>query len=581
MEGHFASLESSRQDAGQPTQPESSPRRGRRGVLSLVVFLWVAANPLPAGAQAAFFRGLGDLSGGSSWSVATSVSPDGTTVVGYSRSPEGIEAFRFHFGSGLSGIGDLPGGTFESQALAASDGGLVVVGASRSGHGREAFIWDDAAGMRGLGDFPGGAFDSVASGVSDDGAVVVGWSQSDLGVEAFVWSAQDGMQRLGDLPGGSYFSQAYGVSSDGAVITGVSSSDRGDEPFIWDAENGIRPLASNPLVTGTSFDVSANGSVLVGIAGGFGPESQAFRWDELQGFRLLGRLGGTSGGSRAFAASGDGSVIVGWSDSEHGGTTFLWDQNSGLRDLRTLLFELGAYPVGWKLDAFANGISDDAFIVAGGGTNPSGAREAWVAGVSFDTDGDGVSSSQDVCRLDFDPLQLDGDGDGVGDACDAQVVFWQGQGLPKCFEVPVNEKFVVVSLDLGNGDLVDRSPFRCDCFGVEVPATTGAESVLVTHVGPDSVATQVCDSSPPFAFGVAPGQEMCRPEFDQNGSHTIVGTPFTEAGCGSGSGTALPSSIRSFVMVPEPRTPSIIALGSLLLAFLPRLRLDPNPSFRE
>src|SRR5437660_10580757 len=77
----------------------------------------------------ATFQGLGDLPGGSGFSDARAVSPDGSVVVGGSNSSSGYEAFRWTQTGGMIGLGDLPGPPFYSYAFGVSAYGSVVVGA--------------------------------------------------------------------------------------------------------------------------------------------------------------------------------------------------------------------------------------------------------------------------------------------------------------------------------------------------------------------------------------------------------------------------------------------------------------------
>ena len=75
----------------------------------------------------------------------------------------------------FQGLGDLPGGGFNSYASSVSGDGSVVVGFSSSvNNAYEAFRWTSTGGIVGLGELPGGGFSSTANGVSGDGSVVVG-----------------------------------------------------------------------------------------------------------------------------------------------------------------------------------------------------------------------------------------------------------------------------------------------------------------------------------------------------------------------------------------------------------------------
>ncbi len=182
----------------------------------------------------------GRFSGGSG-------SAEETVVAGLSVTIAGLEAFRWTQAGGMVGLGDLTGGSFFSLARGVSSDGSVVVGRSESESGMEAFLWTEAGGMAGLGDLAGGSFFSLANGVSSDGSIVVGRSESASGIEAFRWTEAGGMTGLGDLAGGGYFSEALGVSADGSVIVGWSTPASGEdalEAYIWDAGVGMSALKS-------------------------------------------------------------------------------------------------------------------------------------------------------------------------------------------------------------------------------------------------------------------------------------------------------------------------------------------------
>ena len=135
----------------------------------------------------------------------------------------------------------------------------------------------------------------------------------------------------------------------------------------------------------------------------------------------LGDLTGGLFSSRARAASSDGSVVVGTGTSALGNEAFVWEADTGMRSIASVLQERGLDLGGWRLTE-ANGISADGRIVVGTGVNPSGATEAWLALLGddvVDADGDGILDEDDVCPDVADPEQADLDGDGMGDACDA------------------------------------------------------------------------------------------------------------------------------------------------------------------
>ena len=356
----------------------------------LKVLTWTIAglagvgSVLPCGltkpAQAAKFLGLGDLADGSFFSLASGLSANGSVVVGLSDSASGGEAFRWTSVSGLVGLGDLAGGSFNSHAFGVSDDGSVVVGLGDSASGGEAFRWTSVSGLVGLGDLAGGSFNSHAFDVSADGSVVVGRGANSMPAnEAFRWTSASGLVGLGDLAGGAFSSSASGVSADGSVVVGRSSSASGTEAFRWTSGGGLVGLGdlAGGAFFSSAFDVSADGSVVVGTSTS-ASGNEAFRWTSGSGLVGLGDLAGGSFFSIAGSVSADGSVVVGESISALGSEPFIWDEANGMRKVKDVLSpSVGAALNGWTL-SFAV-ISADGRTIVGGGTNPSGNTEGWIA----------------------------------------------------------------------------------------------------------------------------------------------------------------------------------------------------------
>ena len=348
--------------------------------ISLGIGLGAIGVSFPA--QAASFQGLGGLPGSFS-SSATGVSADGSVVVGSStRTPMWTtEAFRWTQATGMVGLGDLPGGDFGSHASEVSGDGSVVVGYGLSNTNfLKAFRWTQGTGMVELGDLPGGGFDNFASGVSFDGSVVVGGSNTDIGPQAFLWTQAMGTVGLGDLPGGSSLSWAQGVSFDGSTVVGYSQSANGQEAFRWTQATGMVGLGDLPGGTFSSIAnvVSADGSV---VGGGSNSANgwEAFRWTQATGMAGLGDLPGGIFSSYATGISADGSVLVGYSESANGQESFIWNSTQGMRSLQQVLTnDYGLDLTGWTL-SIARAISADGLTVVGGGRNPSGNTEAWIA----------------------------------------------------------------------------------------------------------------------------------------------------------------------------------------------------------
>lgn len=219
----------------------------------------------------------------------------------------------------------------------------------------------------GVGDLPGGAIDSIAEAASADGEIVVGGSNSGAGPEAFRWTRAGGIQGLGDLSGGIFSSHASGISSNGGVIvgTGVNSSDD-SRAFRWTASGGMTALGAFfcNLCPAIAFGnaVSADGLVVVGEGTQQtfleGVSVDAARWSG--GGTAISNLGHLSGGgdaSEASAASANGAVIVGSSDSSTGVRAFRRASSGGLIALPDI--------AGALVNAAATDVSADGLVIVG------------------------------------------------------------------------------------------------------------------------------------------------------------------------------------------------------------------------
>lgn len=265
------------------------------------------------------------------------------------------------------GLGDLAGGRFVSNGHDITSDGSSVVGLSRSQSGiqSQVFRWNSSDGIVGLNYIaPDGIPYDIERGsatrvfiLSNGDTMAVGGEQTLVGdtveetyltYEALKWTDGIGITPLADLNGGIVYSYAYGASKDGATVVGTSRSQSGDKPVRWNENGGVTALTNN--YNGSAFAASNDGSVIVGVAEiefppflGRPPRQEAFRWTASGGFSLLGTLADTSGipnelrsdESVALAVSADGSTIVGQSDSTSAGnaTAFVWTPSTGMIEI--------------------------------------------------------------------------------------------------------------------------------------------------------------------------------------------------------------------------------------------------------
>jgi probable HAF family extracellular repeat protein len=189
---------------------------------------------------------------------------------------------------------------------------------------------------------------------------------------------------LGTLPG-SDLSLASGVSADGSVVVGVAKNAAGqDRAFRWTAARGMQDLGTLPgSDESLAWGVSADGSVVVGWALNAAGQLRAFRWTEARGMQDLGTLGGNS--SWAWGVSADGSVVVGLAFNAVGQIrAFRWTAAGGMEDLNLTYAHL--LTDGSELNR-AYAISPDGRYIVGQSYNAAtGCEEAFL----LNTQGIGV-----------------------------------------------------------------------------------------------------------------------------------------------------------------------------------------------
>jgi probable HAF family extracellular repeat protein len=376
----------------------SPTREMKRWFYKFVVVSTASSLPMMAQAQVTL-SGLGDLPGGRFYSIASGISADGSTVVGWSDDREEFPgtAFRWRADTGMVSLGRLGHPfSFGSAAYAVSADGSVVVGEAfdykNEGHPTDAFMWTEENGIVSMGGTQpnGGLYGSKAFAISDSGSIVVGSSDRVFQIHyPFArWTDSVGWEPLGPP---FYDSQeigfAFAITPIGSAVAGVANTvGSGYQAFIWREGSGYENLGDLPggsYVHALSTGISADGSTVVGYSSSESNTNpydyEAFRWTAKTGMVGLGDLPGGRFMSEAYAVTRDGTTIYGTSStSQPGGRAFVWDETHGMRQLAAVLAEEYGFDLnGWRLNS-VTAVSADGRTLVGGGVNPDGQGEAWI-----------------------------------------------------------------------------------------------------------------------------------------------------------------------------------------------------------
>lgn len=301
---------------------------------------------------------------------AYSLSPDGTVLVG----TDAQQAIRWM--DGHTTVIAPPSGTSSATPVAASQDGAVVVGQTYGV--TQGFRWQ------------GGRFLELAAAiyptdVSADGSVVAGYRANGRGGNVASRWANGVLTDLGYLQPNTH-SEAWAISADGSTVVGFGQySTDGvvvDEAFRWkDGEMlGLGGLLAGDRLYSSASDVSADGSVVVGTTRG-ATGLEAFRWTD-GSMTGLGVLPGYQE-SVGQTVSGDGRLVFGrcqkYADESEFFTAFVWEHTHGMRRLEDVLHaDFALVLTGWSLEQVIS-TSGDGLTIVGGGTNPEGRSDAWIA----------------------------------------------------------------------------------------------------------------------------------------------------------------------------------------------------------
>jgi uncharacterized membrane protein len=361
-------------------------------LLSVTTLALTLATPTLANAP--FFMGLGDFAGGEFRSGATAISADGSTVVGGGVTATGWQSFRWTAAEGLVPIGpalpyDDTGETYYIGASNISADGSTIVGFSRNAGQNDAWKWTAGGGYQPLNHLPAGPQAwAVAHDCSADGSVIVGDANpvatTYTGTRPVRWSgASDPTSLSGSWADGSS-ATAYACSADGTVVAG---RDHDGGVYRWREQGGVERLdaGSTAAIDAAVYDLSADGSIAVGYIRDFSlgvQPDRAVRWDANGVMWPLPNAPDGSRPTHAEAVSPDGSVIVGQATTadNYGNASFVWDEINGTRNLQDVLEnECGLGPINWWDLGVPVDIAADNLTIVGGGKNPDGHWEAYIA----------------------------------------------------------------------------------------------------------------------------------------------------------------------------------------------------------
>jgi len=189
------------------------------------------------------------------------------------------------------------------------------------------------------------------------------------------------------------------MSADGRTLVGA----RGGTPLYWPVGGELVELPLPPGATSAGVSVvSGDGSTMVGMVNfdplGWGTVLEPYRWDLQGGITWLGRPDETT--VSPFDISGDGSVVVGYTNDANGYRGFAWTQETGLVDINDF--------TGLSGQTVAAAITPDGSTIVGaaGITDESGVGFRWSQADGITWIGDPDSRDEAVA-----PLLVSADGE--------------------------------------------------------------------------------------------------------------------------------------------------------------------------
>lgn len=302
------------------------------------------------------------------------LSPDGKTILGSTFPRDLPVPYYIQNGVGTQlPLGGFGNGVARSRSSDGTIVGQVLVG-SNEVFG-EGAVWRNGV-LSLLEHSPGGAF-ADARAISADNHVIVGNATLANSLTQPARWVDGHVEPLGDIPGSNSIGTALAVSADGSVVVGEAGGNV--KPFRW--MNGV--MEALPLINpadiddSTAFDVSADGRRIVGTQLHFSFLTDALLWED-GAVRNLGYLPGANK-AIASAISADGTLVFGNSGTGFTFRAYVWDEDHGMQDLMQLLANAGVDLHGWSRLNYIYDVSADGHTILGYGFNAQGFYSPFLA----------------------------------------------------------------------------------------------------------------------------------------------------------------------------------------------------------
>ncbi|MGH9494863.1 MAG: hypothetical protein ACRD3B_07700, partial [Candidatus Sulfotelmatobacter sp.] len=209
------------------------------------------------------------------WGDSWGVNGDGSIVVGLSWYCPGAEGFEWTSQTGIVGLGHPDGASSRATTISADGSTIVGFYEDPLQGNRRPVRW--ISGSTDL--FLGEDIAGEAIAVSSDGSQIVGQAADNTGIgRGFYHTNAGGEVSLGVLnPNSTDESVAFGISDTGVAIgADIDVFDNfTSQPFVWTAKMGMRPLQAALVRKGTVIPkglaltnvlaISADGSTIAGL----------------------------------------------------------------------------------------------------------------------------------------------------------------------------------------------------------------------------------------------------------------------------------------------------------------------------